>query len=105
MSDPHIVAFVGNAQSEEYEILYAIAVESPPGEWHTDEGTRVWPFWMQPIDIPDVFPPEGWFDYLAEQAQRYAAAQRDARRPTGLAALLAAKPKPQAAAPISRRGF
>lgn len=106
-SEPHIVAFVGNAQDEEYEILFAIAVQNDSGEWHTDEGTRVWPYWTEPVSLPDVLPPEGWFDHLALEAQRYAAQQRDARRPSGLAALLNAKPKPTTPVPITitRRGF
>lgn len=106
MTSPHLLAFIGNAQDDAYEILYAIGTQNAAGEWHTDEGTRVWPYWTQPIDLPTPELPDGWLDHLAAEAQAYAAKRRDAMRPTGLATLLSAKrPTPAPLPPITRRGF
>lgn len=102
----HLLAFLGNAQDDGYEVLYAIGTQNDSGDWYTDEGTRVWPFWQEPIALPEPELPEDWLDHLAAEAQRFAAQQRDERRPSGLAALLArSKPEPVAMQPIARRGF
>ena len=113
MSEPHLVAHVVNAKSvEDAEVVYDIAFVNPQGEWETNFGELVLPFWQRSIhrlidvdaDIPSM--PDGWIDHIHAYAQRQAAAKRDAMRPSGLAALLAAKrPVPAPSIPLNRRGF
>ena len=120
MSEPHLVAHVMNAKSaEDAEVVYDIAFLNPQGEWETNFGELVLPFWYHPLDLmidwemarihgrekPVTFP-DGWIDHIHAVAQSQAAAKRDAMRPSGLAALLAAKrPAPAPSIPLNRRGF
>lgn len=105
MSELYLAAYLANAQ-DEAETVVTVATCNVAEEWHSTDGHRIWPFWTEALVVDIPTPPEGWVDYLIVEAQAFAAKQRDARRPTGLQALLAAKaPPPPAPAPIPRRGF
>ena len=109
MSEPHLVAHVVNAKSvEDAEVVYDIAFVNPQGEWETNFGELVLPFWTELLQTPilTLAPPipEGWIDHIHVMAQKQASAKRDAMRPSGLAALLA-RTKPAPTPTIPRRGF
>ena len=73
MTELFLVAHVVNAQSIETAMVeLEVATVDPTGCWYTNEEHRIWPFWMKPIiiDIPSI--PEGWLDYLHEEAGHFA---------------------------------
>lgn len=91
MSELYLIAHVVNAQSEEAaEVEFEVASEGWNDEWYTNDGRRVWPFWVQKIEPDAPAIPEGWLEHLAEEAVHYATANRE---PDRLQALLAAIPK------------
>lgn len=104
MTSLFLVAYLTNAHRDDPDITFALAEQSANGDWFIDT-QQILPYWTQPLDIEPPPIPEGWLEHVRLEADRMAAKQRDSRRPTGLQALLAAKPQAEPVALIARRGF
>lgn len=99
-------AYVVNAVVGRASVEWAV-VHRDGEDWHDNDGNIVLCFYTEPITTLQPPIPDGWLDFVQREADRMAAEQRERMRPSGLAALLAAKPKPvpAPAAPVARRGF
>ena len=88
-------------------VEWIIVHRATNGDWHDNDGNRILAFYTEPIATPQPSIPEGWLDYVHAEAQKMAKARFENMRPTGLAALLNARPKAEATptTPIPRRGF
>lgn len=90
MTTPYLIAHVINAISAETaEVELEIATKDHEGRWRLNDGTEVWPFQWQPLDMilvkgsPKSFGqwiaiPTGWIDHL------HALAARQATKPEAL---------------------
>lgn len=90
---------------ERARVEWIIVHESIDGKWCDNDGNEVLVFFTEPITIPSPTIPEGWIEHVHEEAQRIERDRRDNMRPSGLAALIAAKPKPEPIPTLTRRGF
>lgn len=70
----YLIAHAVNAVSHEtVEIELEVASPSPDGNWYTNDGMRVTPFWSVVIDESEVpTMPEGWIEHLHELARKSA---------------------------------
>lgn len=100
-------AQVVNAKDyESAQVEWIIVHRSTDDQWHDNDGNRVLVFFTEPITIAQPSIPEGWIEYVHEEAQKDTARRREEMRPSGLAALLARKAEAEPVqAPIARRGF
>lgn len=90
---------------ERARVEWIIVHQSTDGKWSDNEGNEVLVFYTEPITpaLPSI--PEGWIEHVHEEARRIERDRRDNMRPSGLAALIAAKPKPEPMPMLTRRGF
>ena len=102
IEDHCLVAHVVNATSlESAQVELEIASMSANGDWYTNDGQQIWPFWTQAImmDTPTI--PNGWIEHLHAEAVRYATTHDAPKR--NLIDLLNLRPKSAPTTPFPRR--
>lgn len=96
----YLVAHVVNVHAEP-EVLYEVASQAQSGDWYTNDGRRVWPFFKQPLSAPPIWP-LGWLEHLHAEAIKFACANKVAEPKTG-SALLASLGLLKPSEPLKRR--
>lgn len=103
MSDWHLAAHVTNAISLDTAIIALdVASQSADGQWFTNEGREIWPFWTQPILAYPQAIPEGWIEHLHREAIKQACRATSIHTASLLERLGLDKPK-QLSLPFVRR--